>query len=184
LPPPPPLPPPRLLPLLFDSPQLVSFLCDRVISNAISNAQWRGVRLRDVLLHAGDWGGGGGGVGGVGGVGGGGDDEDVLVTATTTSLASILIHSPPAPGFNFSDADVRHVQFEGLDRGVDGAYGASIPLDVAADGDVRHTPQITTGFVLHAIKVVLAYEMNGQPLPIDHGFPLRAVVRASIPAIL
>jgi hypothetical protein len=24
--------------------------------------------------------------------------------------------------------------------------------------------------------------MNGQPLPIDHGFPLRAVVRASIPA--
>ena len=25
--------------------------------------------------------------------------------------------------------------------------------------------------------------MNGQPLPIDHGFPLRAVVRASIPAL-
>jgi hypothetical protein len=46
------------------------------------------------------------------------------------------------------------------------------------------TPQITTGFALHAIKVVLAYEMNGQPLPIDHGFPLRAVVRASIPLIL
>jgi sulfite oxidase len=83
-------------------------------SNAISNAIWRGVRLRDVLLLA---------------------------------------------GFNFSDPDVKHVQFEGLDRGVDGAYGASIPLDVAADGDV-----------------VLAYEMNGQPLPVDHGFPLRAVV--------
>ncbi len=39
-------------------------------------------------------------------------------------------------GFNFNDKDVHHVQFEGLDRGVDGAYGASIPLDVAADGDV------------------------------------------------
>jgi hypothetical protein len=48
---------------------------------------------------------------------------------------------------------------QGLDRGVDGAYGASIPLHAAASGDV-----------------ILAYEMNGQPLPIDHGFPLRAVV--------
>jgi sulfite oxidase len=83
-------------------------------SNAISTALWRGVRLRDVLLHA---------------------------------------------GFNFKDLHARHVQFEGLDRGVDGAYGASIPLDSAASGDV-----------------VLAYEMNGQPLPVDHGFPLRAVV--------
>jgi sulfite oxidase len=25
-------------------------------------------------------------------------------------------------------------------------------------------------------EVLLAYEMNGQPLPLDHGFPLRIVV--------
>lgn len=40
-------------------------------------------------------------------------------------------------------------------------YGASIPLSKALDprGDV-----------------LLAYEMNGKPLPRDHGFPVRAVV--------
>ena len=78
------------------------------------------------------------------------------------------------------------MQFEGLDRGVDGAYGASIPLDVAANGDVCHVPpdavvspstRVSVVYVLVTfLQVVLAYEMNGQPLPIDHGFPLRAVV--------
>lgn len=62
----------------------------------------------------------------------------------------------------------RHVQFEGLDRDVTGtSYGASIPLSkaVGEDGDV-----------------LLAYEMNGQPLPADHGFPLRAVVPGTVGA--
>lgn len=41
------------------------------------------------------------------------------------------------------------------------AYGASIPLTKALDprGDV-----------------ILAYEMNGEPLTRDHGYPLRAIV--------
>ncbi|XP_073998352.1 sulfite oxidase isoform X2 [Rhodnius prolixus] len=55
-----------------------------------------------------------------------------------------------------------HVQFEGLDTDVTNKpYGASIPLSKALDprGDV-----------------LLAYEMNGKPLPRDHGFPVRAVV--------
>ncbi|XP_071349857.1 sulfite oxidase, mitochondrial [Trachinotus anak] len=56
----------------------------------------------------------------------------------------------------------RHVQFEGLDKDVTGTtYGASIPLNkaVSEEGDV-----------------LLAYEMNGEELPADHGFPVRVVV--------
>lgn len=53
-------------------------------------------------------------------------------------------------------------QFEGLDYDTTGnPYGASIPIWKALDkrGDV-----------------ILAYEMNSQPLSRDHGFPIRAVV--------
>ncbi|CAG5982159.1 unnamed protein product [Menidia menidia] len=56
----------------------------------------------------------------------------------------------------------RHVQFEGLDKDVTGTtYGASIPLNkaVSEEGDV-----------------LLAYEMNGEDIPPDHGFPVRVVV--------
>lgn len=55
-----------------------------------------------------------------------------------------------------------HVCFEGLDSDPTGtAYGASIPLARALDPEA---------------EVLLAYEMNGQPLPRDHGFPVRVVV--------
>ena len=84
---------------------------------AISNATWTGVRLRDVLEHAG------------------------LGENQTSSL---------------------HVQFEGLDTDLQGdPYGASIPIEKVMDKDR---------------DVLLAYEMNGEPLPLDHGFPLRVVV--------
>jgi DMSO/TMAO reductase YedYZ molybdopterin-dependent catalytic subunit len=53
--------------------------------------------------------------------------------------------------------------FTGLDRGVEGeeeqAYERSLPLEVLSEGDA-----------------LLAYEMNGVPLPPQHGFPLRLVV--------
>ncbi|XP_011644963.1 probable sulfite oxidase, mitochondrial [Pogonomyrmex barbatus] len=55
-----------------------------------------------------------------------------------------------------------HVQFEGYDLDPSGApYGASIPISKAMDprGDV-----------------ILAYEMNGEPLSRDHGFPIRVIV--------
>ena len=80
----------------------------------ISNAEWTGVRLKDVLRDAGF------------------DAED-----------------------EGSD-DIQHVQFVGAE-----AYGASIPIDKALDprGDV-----------------MLAYEMNGKSLPLDHGYPLRVLV--------
>ena len=57
------------------------------------------------------------------------------------------------------------VVFEGADTGspVPGAppspYGRSLPIDLARDPDM-----------------LLAYEMNGEPLPEDHGYPLRLVV--------
>lgn len=67
-------------------------------------------------------------------------------------------------GLNITDLpdDVKHVQFVGAE-----AYGASIPIDKAIDrfGDV-----------------LLVYEMNGQPLQRDHGFPLRALVPGTVAA--
>ncbi|GCB65835.1 hypothetical protein scyTo_0007798 [Scyliorhinus torazame] len=60
------------------------------------------------------------------------------------------------------DTNAKHVQFEGLDKDVSGSpYGASISIRkaLAKDGDV-----------------LLAYEMNGENLSRDHGFPLRVVV--------
>ncbi|KAK4995804.1 hypothetical protein LTR66_004463 [Elasticomyces elasticus] len=60
------------------------------------------------------------------------------------------------------DEDIQHAQFAGAE-----AYGASIPIDKAIDprGDV-----------------LLAYEMNGQSLPRDHGFPLRVLVPGHVAA--
>ncbi|KAJ4163601.1 hypothetical protein LMH87_005321 [Akanthomyces muscarius] len=59
-------------------------------------------------------------------------------------------------------SEVKHVQFNGME-----AYGASIPIRKAVDpqGDV-----------------LLAYGMNGKPLPRDHGYPLRAIVPGHVAA--
>jgi DMSO/TMAO reductase YedYZ molybdopterin-dependent catalytic subunit len=60
-------------------------------------------------------------------------------------------------------ADAVEVLFTGSDRGVEGgveqAYQRSVSLEVATSADV-----------------LLAYELNGAPLPPQHGFPLRVVV--------
>ena len=59
--------------------------------------------------------------------------------------------------------DAVEVAFRGLDRGLEGGeeqlFERSLPLDAALGEDV-----------------LLAYAMNGQPLPPQHGFPLRLVV--------
>jgi DMSO/TMAO reductase YedYZ molybdopterin-dependent catalytic subunit len=61
------------------------------------------------------------------------------------------------------DARAQSVSFTGVDRGFQGgvehAYARSLSLDEAREPDV-----------------LLAYEMNGVPLPPQHGFPLRLVV--------
>ncbi|KZF19229.1 hypothetical protein L228DRAFT_205096, partial [Xylona heveae TC161] len=58
--------------------------------------------------------------------------------------------------------DTKHAQFVGEE-----AYGASIPIEKAVDkrGDV-----------------LLAYEMNGEPLPRDHGAPVRVIVPGHVAA--
>ncbi|KAG6042103.1 hypothetical protein E4U41_005651 [Claviceps citrina] len=70
-------------------------------------------------------------------------------------------------GFDLNEArnglgETKHVHFMGLE-----AYGASIPIKKAVDplGDV-----------------LLAYSMNDEPLPPDHGFPLRAIVPGHVAA--
>jgi sulfane dehydrogenase subunit SoxC len=75
---------------------------------------------------------------------------------TGTPLAPLLDEARVAP-------NAVEVVFTGLDRGVQGDiehdYARSLPLDEA----MRE-------------EVLLAYEINGQPLPPQHGFPLRLVV--------
>ncbi|KAH6559902.1 hypothetical protein BASA50_008991 [Batrachochytrium salamandrivorans] len=72
-------------------------------------------------------------------------------------------------GYNLPDftepgyaADISHVHLDGVE-----GYGASIPIEKAVDarGDV-----------------ILAFEMNGVPIPRDHGFPVRAVVPGHVAA--
>jgi DMSO/TMAO reductase YedYZ molybdopterin-dependent catalytic subunit len=59
--------------------------------------------------------------------------------------------------------DVVELLFTGLDRGIEGgeeqAYERSLPRDEALGEDA-----------------LLAYELNGEPLPPQHGFPLRLVM--------
>lgn len=75
---------------------------------------------------------------------------------TGTPLAPILVEA----GLR---EDSSEVVFTGLDRGIQGAveqqYERSLPIAAA----VRE-------------EVLLAYAINGQPLPPQHGFPLRLIV--------
>lgn len=63
---------------------------------------------------------------------------------------------------------IQHAQFEGLDVDTEGkSYGASIPIGTALD------PRK---------DVLLAFEMNGEPIPRDHGYPLRVIVPGTVGA--
>jgi sulfite oxidase len=66
-------------------------------------------------------------------------------------------------------ADARHVELVGADEsgefGDGAAFGGSVPLAAALEP-----------------RALLAFEMNGEPLPREHGFPLRAIVPGYIGA--
>jgi sulfite oxidase len=84
---------------------------------------------------------------------------------TGALLASVLQLAEIQPG-------AKHVWFDGLDQikekdGSVAPFGGSIPLERAL-AKVR--------------PVLLAHEMNGQPLTPEHGFPLRALVPGYIGA--
>jgi len=77
-------------------------------------------------------------------------------------LAEILARAGVRPG-------ARHVEFIGLDacatKAGETAFGASIPIEKA----------------LHP-ETLIALEMNGEPLPPEHGFPARSLVPGFIGA--
>jgi sulfite oxidase len=104
---------------------------------AISNAEWEGVKLMDVLIDAG-------------------------LRVADVSLHTAVTANTTAESDDAPDPNTHHIQMTGLE-----AYGASIPLSTALNP---------------ANDVLLAFSMNGQPLPRDHGFPLRAVVPGHVAA--
>ena len=63
---------------------------------------------------------------------------------------------------------VKHVQAEGYDHDETGyTYGGSFPIEKAVDGQG---------------EVLLAYEMNGEELPRDHGYPVRLLIPGHVGA--
>lgn len=63
---------------------------------------------------------------------------------------------------------VKHVQMEGYDQDETGyTYGGSFPVEKAVDG---------------LGEVILAYEMNGEELPRDHGYPVRMLIPGHVGA--
>lgn len=64
--------------------------------------------------------------------------------------------------------DACEIVLEGADRGVPGG-------DPALAEPISFARSITRDKAVHG-DVLLAYEINGQPLPLEHGFPVRAIV--------
>lgn len=64
--------------------------------------------------------------------------------------------------------EIKHVQFEGFDQDAMGScYSTSIPIETAMNP---------------AKDVLLVFKMNGEDLPIDHGYPVRVLVPGTIGA--
>ncbi|KAI6243775.1 Cytochrome b5 and Oxidoreductase and Moybdenum cofactor oxidoreductase domain containing protein [Aphelenchoides fujianensis] len=74
---------------------------------------------------------------------------------TGARLRDILLTA----GINPKDPNIKHVQFEGADHDISGQhYGASISFQKAMSPET-----------------IIAYKMNDEDLPRDHGYPLRLV---------
>ncbi|KAI2628951.1 nitrate reductase [Xylaria nigripes] len=77
---------------------------------------------------------------------------------TGVAIADLITAAIPRRG-------ARYVCFEGADKLPNGCYGTSIRLSWALDAERG---------------VILAHKMNGEPLPPDHGKPLRVVIPGQI----
>ncbi|AEO55434.1 hypothetical protein MYCTH_2299273 [Thermothelomyces thermophilus ATCC 42464] len=77
---------------------------------------------------------------------------------TGVALPDLLARAAPLRG-------ARYVCFEGADRLPNGCYGTSVRLGWATDP---------------ARGIMLAHRMNGEPLPPDHGKPLRVIIPGQI----
>ena len=88
-------------------------------------------------------------------------DSTAISTAEWTGvrLADVLRHVGVTESFVHKHG-LRHVVFEGMDGGLDGKYGASISFERAYE---------------KGADVLIAWEMNGEELPADHGYPARLV---------
>lgn len=77
---------------------------------------------------------------------------------TGVRLIDVFEHA----GVDINNPEYKHVQFEGLDIDPTGMpYGASIPIEL---------------FNIIKNDVILAYEMNGEQITADHGYPLRVII--------
>lgn len=81
---------------------------------------------------------------------------------TGVRLRDVLADAGLSLGELGVESGARHVIFDGLDADplTKKTYGASVPIDVA-----QRVPD-----------VLLAFRMNGETLPRDHGFPVRAII--------
>jgi sulfite oxidase len=69
-------------------------------------------------------------------------------------------------GFNLDELQDKHLVAESLDIDVQGKnYSVSVPMSLVLDP---------------LSEVIIAYEMNGEDIPIEHGYPLRLVVPGTV----
>lgn len=65
-------------------------------------------------------------------------------------------------GIDLDKTNKKHLVFEGMDKGPEGSvYGASLPIELA-----------------RSLKdeIIIAYEMNKEEIPRDHGYPVRVII--------
>ncbi|OCL15197.1 hypothetical protein AOQ84DRAFT_225138 [Glonium stellatum] len=76
-------------------------------------------------------------------------------------LRDVLLAAGVLEELSKNQSQRRWVNFQGADEPSEGKYATSIPFEYAMDW---------------TNDVILAYEMNGAPLPPDHGYPVRLMV--------